>query len=289
MKYPAYQINIPAAVRFDKYLLPNAKLLYGEIKALCDQQGYCWAGNNHLANLYGVQTKVVSRWINQLRKHGYLHIEICRGNQRKIFINTELPKKEAPPLASVDGGYPKVEGGLPRDRADEGLHLINNFIDNNDRINSVPAQDLSTKKWREQKEKKVDKNNLSSGELKGRMSPSPQVAPSPPPKRYANQNFVKPSVKEVEEYMKISGVGQNSHTAQGQALRFVNHYNANGWKVGRNPMQDWQAAANNWLLNAKEYATHTKNLSRNDVSSPKFDPYASKLHSGGTKDYGIPL
>jgi len=300
MKYPSYQINIPPEVRFDKKLLPNAKLLYGEIKALCDQQGYCWAGNDYLSNLYGVKAKVVSRWINKLCKKGYLYVEISRGNQRKIFISSGLPKKEVSPPCLVEGGNLKVEGGLSKSRADEGVHLINNFIDYNYRINSVPAKDLSTKKWRGKNEKNVDKNSLPPGKYNGRVFPSPRVAPSPvrrspPPKRSeAIRKFMKPSLKEVEAYMKISGHCQDSPTAQGQALRFVNHYNANGWKVGRNPMQDWQAAANNWLLNAKEYATHTKNLSRNDVSSPNSEPYASRLHSGrfhggGTKDYGIPL
>ena len=260
-------------------------------KSLCDQQGYCWAGNNHLANLYGVQPKVVSRWINQLCKHGYLYVEICQGNQRKIFISSDLPQKDSPPPNSVEGIHPKVEVGLPKNRADEGLHLIYNIIDYNDRINSVTEGDLSTKKWREQKEKKANKNALCTDESKGSVSPSPQVAPFPPPKRIeAFQKFVKPSVSEVEDYMnKQKGYCQDSITAQSQSFRFINYYEANGWKVGRNPMQDWQAAANNWLLNAKEYANHPKNLSRNDVSSPNFDPYASRLHSGGAKDYGVPL
>lgn len=294
MKYPTYQINIPAGVRFDKNLLPNAKLLYGEIKALCDQQGYCWAGNNHLADLYGVQAKVVSRWISQLCKHGYLYVEICQGNQRKIFVTSDLPEKDSPPPSLVDGGYLIVEGGLPKDREEEDLHLINNFIDYNDRVNSVPVNDLSTKKWREQKEIIAGKNSLPPSELKDRSSPSPPVAPSPPPKREAIHKFLKPSAKEVEAYMKQSEHCQDSLTARGQSQRFVNYYEANGWKVGRNNMQDWKAAANNWLLNAKEYANHSRNLSRNDVSSPNFDPYASRLHSGrhsggGTKDYSMPL
>ena len=57
-KLPTYQVNIPAnAVRFDRKLSPHAKLLYGEIKALCDKKGYCWANNRYLASLYGVEKR----------------------------------------------------------------------------------------------------------------------------------------------------------------------------------------------------------------------------------------
>lgn len=31
-----------------------------------------------------------------------------------------------------------------------------------------------------------------------------------------------------------------------EAQRFTDYYTANGWKVGRNPMKDWKAAARNW-------------------------------------------
>jgi hypothetical protein len=31
-----------------------------------------------------------------------------------------------------------------------------------------------------------------------------------------------------------------------EAQRFVDYYTANGWKVGKNPMKDWKAAARNW-------------------------------------------
>ena len=30
------------------------------------------------------------------------------------------------------------------------------------------------------------------------------------------------------------------------AQRFVDHYTANGWKVGKNPMKDWKAAVRTW-------------------------------------------
>ena len=34
---------IPARVRDDHTLRPNAKLLYGELSALAQAEGYCWA------------------------------------------------------------------------------------------------------------------------------------------------------------------------------------------------------------------------------------------------------
>jgi hypothetical protein len=42
--------------------------------------------------------------------------------------------------------------------------------------------------------------------------------------------------------------------ADGLAEEFFNYYQSNGWKVGRNPMKDWRAAATNWNQHAKQYA-----------------------------------
>lgn len=39
-----------------------------------------------------------------------------------------------------------------------------------------------------------------------------------------------------------------------EAKRFYDYYTANGWKVGKNSMKDWKAAARNWIRRAGEYA-----------------------------------
>jgi uncharacterized phage protein (TIGR02220 family) len=80
----SYYAIIPADVRYDKELSPNAKLLYGEITALCNEKGYCWASNAYFSELYEVHNKSISRLISQLEKKGYIKIEmILEGKQVK--------------------------------------------------------------------------------------------------------------------------------------------------------------------------------------------------------------
>ena len=89
----SYYAIIPANVRYDDNLPPNAKLLYGEITALCNEKGYCWANNNYFADLYNVKKETVSRWIGTLVSKGYIKIELIYSEgskevkNRYIYIN----------------------------------------------------------------------------------------------------------------------------------------------------------------------------------------------------------
>ena len=51
--------------------------------------------------------------------------------------------------------------------------------------------------------------------------------------------FARPSLEEVREYCEERG---NSVDPE----HFIDYYEANGWKVGKNSMKDWKAAVRNW-------------------------------------------
>jgi DNA-binding transcriptional ArsR family regulator len=97
----AYYAIIPASVRYDNRLKANEKLLYGEITALCNEKGYCWATNQYFAELYGVSRQTVSGWVSNLKNCGYVSLEIAyKGGTREIenrYIRIhEDPIKEKP-------------------------------------------------------------------------------------------------------------------------------------------------------------------------------------------------
>jgi len=87
MDKPAYYVIVPAAVRYDQKLTANAKLLYGEITALCNKEGYCWAGNSYFANLYGVSKNSISSWINNLRDAGHISVQMNYKEGTQHILN----------------------------------------------------------------------------------------------------------------------------------------------------------------------------------------------------------
>ena len=67
-----------------------------------------------------------------------------------------------------------------------------------------------------------------------------------------------------------------------EAEKFFNYFQSNGWLVGgKTKMKDWNAAARNWILNAKSYSQ----------SKPAIMPNAipSNLQVVKNKNYNEPL
>jgi len=101
----SYYAVIPASVRYATGLCPNAKLLFGEISALANQVGYCWAQNQYFAELYKVSKTTVSDWIGQLQELGAIDCEMVKistGWQRRITLSEGVGKSRTPPSGNVE-------------------------------------------------------------------------------------------------------------------------------------------------------------------------------------------
>ena len=84
---------IPANVRYDASICANAKLLYGEITALCTEFGICKENNSHFSSLYGVDKSSISRWVKQLADNGYIESRIMYKMGTKEVIGRVLMPK----------------------------------------------------------------------------------------------------------------------------------------------------------------------------------------------------
>jgi hypothetical protein len=58
------------------------------------------------------------------------------------------------------------------------------------------------------------------------------------------KRFTKPTLDDVKAYCQERNNGVD-------AEKWYNHYSANGWKVGKNPMKDWKAAVRTWERGGK--------------------------------------
>jgi len=85
-----YFAIIPANVRYDPDLTANAKLLYGEISALCNEKGYCWSTNKYFSDLYGVSQTSISKWISALAEKGYVFVKIIYREGTKEILHRYL-------------------------------------------------------------------------------------------------------------------------------------------------------------------------------------------------------
>lgn len=201
MEQPNYYAVIPANVRYDSELTPNAKLLYGEITSLCDREGYCWATNNYFSKLYKTSDKTITRNLNLLEQKGYINIFYhLKGAIKQRFITMDKNVFERTKMSFDDGQKCPIN------------NISNNI-------------------------KEINNNKLL----------------------FTKKKFIKPTLEEVRQYCLER---KNKIDAE----KFIDYYESNGWKVGRNSMKDWKAAIRTWESNAKEKQTNVKSYQERRIA-----------------------
>ncbi len=123
---------------------------------------------------------------------------------------------------------------------------------------------LELKKRIEILEAKAQEQEQKINDILIRLYP-PQIVTTSSEKKQA---FKKPTVVEIYEYAceKLSNDDALKFTE-----KFHAHYEANGWKVGRNPMKDWKAAVRKWDL-----STFVTTNQQTKIKNGKFDSDAAQ-------------
>ena len=86
------------------------------------------------------------------------------------------------------------------------------------------------------------------------------------PRRVASKRaaFVAPSLEMVKDYfLTIDGSDTDAEC-------FYDHFTANGWRTGKNPIKDWKAAARNWMRRKSEFNTTTQKQINHEMRKTNF-------------------
>jgi hypothetical protein len=155
----SYYAIIPADVRYDKKITANAKLLYGEITALSNEKGYCWATNDYFSKLYGVSKNSISRWVQSLISGGYIKSQLLYADdsmqikERRLYIsdtkkNDTYQQKHIEPISKNEGR------GIIKN-GEDNITLINNTINSKEEEDFQLYGDLSNVRLKESEYKKL--------------------------------------------------------------------------------------------------------------------------------------
>ncbi len=138
-----YYAVIPAQVRYDNTIPPGARLLYGEIAALANKNGYCFAQNSYFAECYQITIKTVKAWLSALEEKKYIKRVVARDEEtnevteRRIYL---LPIENNITTSIQKSNDLDTEKFLGREEKVPYNNTFNNTFNNKKHIYSSPSQ-----------------------------------------------------------------------------------------------------------------------------------------------------
>lgn len=135
-KASGYYKIIPDYVMFDKELLdiPKSILLYGEISALCNSKGYCWASNAYFAEKFKTTERTIIRYINKLVDKKYIAKKnIYKDGSKEVEKRILSIDFRPSDIDDTTGGDTDVMTPGDTDVTDNNIN-INNINNNSDDV-----------------------------------------------------------------------------------------------------------------------------------------------------------
>ena len=148
-----------------------------------------------------------------------------------------------------------------------------NYINNTNTLNdkNVSNLEMHTKNFEEINNSDL-KNEDEEKEKSSAKKEKDEIGNSDLSSR-AQSRELNPTIEHVKTYFQ-----QNNFPEQ-EAQKFFNYFKSVGWLVGgKTPMVDWQAAAQNWMINAPKFISNAEQPNR-----------AKQLNTTTDKDYSEPL
>lgn len=138
------------------------------------------------------------------------------------------------------------------------------YINNTNNTNGLKIENGTTLEKNSNNEFLESGNLISDEKKKKKLREKKETSQNIPPKlEDVKTYFISQQVEEIE------------------AERFFNHFQSNGWLVGgKSKMKDWQASANNWILNLQSFKPLKMAIS---------NPVPGNLKTSNQKKYDEPL
>lgn len=158
MENKSYYAVIPATVRYDERLKLLSRMLYGEITALSNERGYCWANNKYFASLYKVSIQTISGCIKQLIDCGYITSEIkYKENSKEVESRIlKIIDNFNTPTRNFEGGREEILNTPLKENFKDNITSINNIREIKKKKSFTPPTIEEVKAYCEERKNNVD-------------------------------------------------------------------------------------------------------------------------------------
>lgn len=163
MENPSYYSILTASVRYDDRLSGDQKVLFSEITALSNKNGYCHASNEYFARIYKKDKRTIIRWINKLIEYGYVKKQVIyKPNSSEVEI------RKLYPVTTPNPGDKTVTRG---DDKTDTRGSVRNVTDNITSVNNTSNNISSSYSSLNEKEETASKQqNFEEEELKNKFN-----------------------------------------------------------------------------------------------------------------------
>ncbi len=204
-------------------------------------------------------TNTYTKYLKELDKWGYIKYTPSHSYHvgSKIYLYTFGKTKKTTTTKTTDNATDiSTNKTIDKTRAQDVRPYINT-LNNTNKLKSLNTSSPTLKNKKLINSKKDDDNK----------------------EKKVAQKKERPTLEEIKNYF------ASKLSTELESEKFFNYFESNGWLVGgKTPMKNWQAAANNWLINVSKFNNNGKNK-----QTPQQNHSAGKLHASTDKNFSEPL